>query len=447
MPCNCNTPTNTPYGCQPCDDSNPGCSCPIKDLSTDCVLYTGDDLPCSGIVKDSVLTDLIQRLDEFICEVRDDILSYVAQVTTLINIGGGAEVYKQPNGLGNKELRTIVSEDDSLLDIVENADTIGIRAGTPSIELDSDTDILSLIITTLSGAITLSDVDLSEYNYDTFVQGVTFNDTTEILTITRNNGEPNIDVDLSYLNNNLESVSFNSITNDIEFTLTNSTTLTLNTSTFLNSTTLPNSTETEQGIIEIATQAEVDLGVDTERAVTPATLSTNITDILSNPINLPNSTEVQRGIAEIATQAEVDLGNDDEKFVTPLKLETRLNSVLQTTIINLSTWTSNTITTNINHGIGSVPITTFIQLICTVANNGYSDGDVVRVASRVQDRDESGSGGDTFRRGITAIFNNSNSNNFDLNVGAHIDIPSASSGEEIIPSPTQWDIQIVFLHL
>lgn len=233
MPCNCNTPTNTPCGCQPCDDSNPECSCPIKDLSTDCVLYTGDDLPCSGIVKDSVLTDLIQRLDEFICEVRDDILAYVAQVTTLINIGGGAGVYKQPNGLGNKELRTIISEDDSLLDIIENADTIGIRAGTPSIELDSNTDILSLIMTTLSGAITLSDVDLSEYNYDTFVQGATFSDTTEILTITRNNGEPNIDVDLSYLNNHLETVNYTANSNEINFTLTDGTVLNLDLSTLL----------------------------------------------------------------------------------------------------------------------------------------------------------------------------------------------------------------------
>lgn len=65
----CNKPINTPCGCDPCVDENPGCSCPIKDLSTDCVLYTGDDLECSGIPQNTILTDLIQQLDSFICNL------------------------------------------------------------------------------------------------------------------------------------------------------------------------------------------------------------------------------------------------------------------------------------------------------------------------------------------------------------------------------------------
>lgn len=43
------------------------CSCPIKDLSTDCVLYTGDDLTCSGIKKGTILTEFLKQLDAFIC--------------------------------------------------------------------------------------------------------------------------------------------------------------------------------------------------------------------------------------------------------------------------------------------------------------------------------------------------------------------------------------------
>lgn len=56
--CTCNQPPN-------CTTND--CSCPIKDLSTDCVLYTGDDLPCSGIKKNTIITELIQQLDTFVC--------------------------------------------------------------------------------------------------------------------------------------------------------------------------------------------------------------------------------------------------------------------------------------------------------------------------------------------------------------------------------------------
>lgn len=223
MPCNCNTPTTTHCGCQPCEDTNPGCSCPIKDLSTDCILYTGPVLACSGIEIDTVLTDLLVQLDQFVCDKFEEAINYL----TLTNVGNGAEVFRGISGIGEKELRTIVSEDTTLLDIVENADTIGVKVGTPTLSLDSGTDILSLIMTTLSGAVTLSNIDLSEYNYDTFVQDATFDAGTEVLTITRNNGEPDITVDLSYLGNHLESVVYNNATSNIEFTLTDGTVLTL----------------------------------------------------------------------------------------------------------------------------------------------------------------------------------------------------------------------------
>ncbi len=42
------------------------CSCPVKDLSTDCVQYTGDDLVYSGIKKGTILTEFLQQLDNFV---------------------------------------------------------------------------------------------------------------------------------------------------------------------------------------------------------------------------------------------------------------------------------------------------------------------------------------------------------------------------------------------
>lgn len=97
--CNCN---NKPL----C--SNNDCSCPVKDLSTDCVLYTGDDLACSGIKSQTILTDLIQQLDEFICNLDIEPTPF-----NLVNVGTGSGLYK---GIisGNGQLRSIKSPDNSI---------------------------------------------------------------------------------------------------------------------------------------------------------------------------------------------------------------------------------------------------------------------------------------------------------------------------------------------
>ena len=63
--CNCGN-TTTSICTSTCTTAD--CACPIKDLSTDCVLYTGNDLACSGIKKGTILTELIQQLDTYICD-------------------------------------------------------------------------------------------------------------------------------------------------------------------------------------------------------------------------------------------------------------------------------------------------------------------------------------------------------------------------------------------
>lgn len=40
------------------------CGCPIKDLSTDCVLYTGDGLENLGVEQNTILTYILSTLDE-----------------------------------------------------------------------------------------------------------------------------------------------------------------------------------------------------------------------------------------------------------------------------------------------------------------------------------------------------------------------------------------------
>ena len=79
------------------------CSCPVRDLSTDCVLYTGANLTCSGIQSKTVLTDLIEQLDEFICTL----VQQSTSTTTLLSIGEGEDIYSGADLQGRKKIRTL----------------------------------------------------------------------------------------------------------------------------------------------------------------------------------------------------------------------------------------------------------------------------------------------------------------------------------------------------
>lgn len=202
-------------GCKenPCT-GKPKCSCEVKDLATDCVLYGGEDLSCSGITSGKPLTEVLIALDKFICEKFATVINYL----TLVNVGGGAEVYKGINGIGQKEFRTLVSGTPTLLDVEENLNTLEINPGTPELRQNLNADILEFIVTTLAGENIFGQVDLSKYTKDTFIQGATFNPTNFKLTITRNNQEPAIEVDLGFLNNHVESGAYNN--NNISLVLT-----------------------------------------------------------------------------------------------------------------------------------------------------------------------------------------------------------------------------------
>jgi hypothetical protein len=120
MGCNCNQTTNynicNPAPCQEPQD----CSCPTI-LKSDCVTFEGDDLECSGIKKGTILTELIQQLDAFICEKVNDITNAL----TLKNIGTGAKVYKGDDLLGRKEVRT-VTKTGNLVTVTENTNDIAV---------------------------------------------------------------------------------------------------------------------------------------------------------------------------------------------------------------------------------------------------------------------------------------------------------------------------------
>ena len=90
---------------------------------------------------------------------------------------------------------------------------------------------------------------------------------------------------------------------------------------------IPTASETEAGIIQIATQVETDAGTDDAKAITPLKL------------NDRQATEDLTGIIEIATaaEAEEDVATDDERAITPVKLDGRTSTEDRKGVIALAT--------------------------------------------------------------------------------------------------------------
>jgi hypothetical protein len=114
MGCGCNESK------KPCKQKS--CACPVKDLSTDCVVL-GGDLECSNIEAGLILTEALQRLDEVICEKFSSTTNYIR----LKNVGVGVGVFKQTNLTGEKELKSIISSDNSV-QVTATADEIDLKA-------------------------------------------------------------------------------------------------------------------------------------------------------------------------------------------------------------------------------------------------------------------------------------------------------------------------------
>lgn len=220
--CNCKNQCNN---CEPVD-----CGCKIE-LDTLCVYYTGQGISPLGVKSGQNLTEILELINNYL----EFLLDEIETLSAIKNIGGGAEIYAGRDEVTRQNtLRTLKSGDTTLLDVEEQGDEISFTVATPSLKLDSPSDILSLIMTSASGQKVFSEIDLSEYNYDTFVQGASFNNSTNMLTIIRNNGEPNIDIDLSVLDNKLESATYVNNTNTVNFTLTDGTVVSLNLTNLVN---------------------------------------------------------------------------------------------------------------------------------------------------------------------------------------------------------------------
>ena len=95
-------------------------------------------------------------------------------------------------------------------------------------------------------------------------------------------------------------------------------------------------TTTAPGIIQLATDGEVNTGTDTQKAVVPSSLtawtgSTNISTVgtITSGVwsgttivagKLPSASTTASGIVEVATQTEVNTGTDTLRTVSPATL-------------------------------------------------------------------------------------------------------------------------------
>lgn len=107
-----------------CDKCNEPCDkgCPVKDLTSDCVTYNGDDIMCGQTVvvpKNTTLTFALALIVSWVCNRISQITTYF----TLKNVGSGAGVYKGTNLIGEKELRSLKSNTSAIV-ITEDEDEI-----------------------------------------------------------------------------------------------------------------------------------------------------------------------------------------------------------------------------------------------------------------------------------------------------------------------------------
>lgn len=98
------------------------CDCPVKDLSTDCSIYKGDDIICRDIVvvkNNTILSQALRDIVAWVCIKFQEVQNYFR----IINVGVGSEIYAGNNLIGEKKLRKLNSN-SPILTITQNTEDI-----------------------------------------------------------------------------------------------------------------------------------------------------------------------------------------------------------------------------------------------------------------------------------------------------------------------------------
>lgn len=115
-------------------------------------------------------------------------------------------------------------------------------------------------------------------------------------------------------------------------------------------------------------------------SVTMVSNGTNWDNLSDGGLDIPVASETEAGIIEIATTAEVQTGTDNTRAVTPAGLKNALGLTKYAESGQLTLNSAQTFT----HGLGGIPLLVQAEFVCLVADAGYSVGDRLAPASLYQ---------------------------------------------------------------
>ena len=132
-------------GCQ--EQSCEGCA--VKDLSTDCSVFTGDSIECDSVVvvaKNTILSDALANIVSWSCTKFTELATYLR----IVNVGTGASIYAGDNLIGEKKLRRLKSTNGSVI-ITQGTDDIDFSVPAGVIPDGTETKIVNGTNTTVVG--------------------------------------------------------------------------------------------------------------------------------------------------------------------------------------------------------------------------------------------------------------------------------------------------------
>lgn len=178
--CTCNNNNNSNCGCNPTPCVTTNCACSVF-INSDCMNNVKAEFPCLGIETGLTATETFEAIDQAVCDKIAEVTNYIS----LVNVGDGAEVYKGVNGIGQKQIRTILGS--SLIDVAQSTNDIQISIDEASLttfieNIIPESSVSNLQEVTDNGNTTTNDIIvgalLSLGNAN--IPGIEFNDGSDL---------------------------------------------------------------------------------------------------------------------------------------------------------------------------------------------------------------------------------------------------------------------------
>lgn len=443
--CGCTETQEVTYICNQCQPEP--CDCEVKDLSTNCIVFTEDTIQCQNtnvIVKNTILSVALKNIVDFFCQKFDE----VANRFRIVNIGGGAKVYKQENLLGQKELRTITSSDTSVT-IVEGATTVditvpdypivptGSNVGTGAgvfKELSSNDYKFRKIKTENSGAgATILKAQVENTN-DISIIAKTLISADSSVIITPATDTINLSVPAGAVPDGSET----KVTAGTNVVVTGNGTIA---TPYIVSSTDTNTTYSAGTAMSLVGTTFNNTAPDQTVSLTGAG-TTSITGTYPN-FTISSGTSLTNGTNTTVTGAGT--------VGSPYQVNVSLAATIQAVIVSVLTWSRNwqtTVSTTLTSGKNIISITPFLE--CTTANNGYQVGDILTVSTP-----EFNDNGGLSDGGIGVQFNNSDCTLVRVVVNDRVVIQENANGGSTgaagnpfnVTTTTDWAIRLAIVYI